>query len=268
MDEMFEPLSHDFVLARLSTGTRSWMRDLQIHQELDSTNSHLMRSAHLGVDGVVCLAEMQTGGRGRRGRTWLTSPGRGIALSLGRTMHLPIADLAPLSLVVGMAVADALQRLEISTISLKWPNDILLNGVKVGGVLVEVSSVADLSVVIGVGINVGAGDELSSQLGFGVGDVLQVNHQVTRNALAAAVLDSIVEFVAEFEVRGFAPMRDSWHGLHAHQNQWVELRCGNEVVCGIARGVTSSGELSLETTTGTRSFNAGEVSLRPSDRVI
>jgi BirA family transcriptional regulator, biotin operon repressor / biotin---[acetyl-CoA-carboxylase] ligase len=267
MDGILEPLSRDSIWGRLSNGTRHWVRDLQIHQEIDSTNSHLMRRSAVDIDGVVCFAETQTGGRGRRGRTWLTATGRGIALSLGRRMEMPIADLAPLSLVVGMAVADALDRSQISPISLKWPNDVLLNGAKVGGILIEIANASDPCVVIGVGINVGAGCELSSQLGFGVGDALASNHRVSRNALAAELVNSIVDFAAAFESRGFAPMQEAWHLLHAHQDQCVELRCANETVRGIARGVTSSGEFKLETTTGIRCFNVGEISLRTTDRV-
>lgn len=262
---MPEALDRDLIVARLSNAARRWLRELQIHEEIDSTNSHLLRNAARGVDGVICLAEHQTGGRGRRGRTWLAPRGRSIALSLGRRMKVPVSQIAPLSLVVGVAVADALGRQNVRGVALKWPNDVLLDGVKVGGILVEMASAMEPCVVIGVGINMGSGDELSSQLGFGVGDVLRSNRLVSRNAMVAALIDSIVDFSGAFETHGFEPMRDSWERLDAYRDQSVEMRASDGVVRGIDRGVSEKGELRLHTATGERYFNSGEVSLRVAD---
>lgn len=250
------------IRAGLSYAARAWVKELQIHQTIDSTNSHLMRGIAGGVDGVVCLAESQTGGRGRRGRTWLMSPGRGIAMSLGRTMQMPVSQIAPLSLVVGVAVADALERVGVSDVKLKWPNDVLVDGAKAGGILVEVANAAEPVVVVGVGLNMGAGAAVAKQLGIDVGDVLNANRSVARNVVVAALIDSIVDFAAAFERAGFESIRGAWERLHAHQNLPVQVQGTDQPVHGIARGVTPSGELILETTTGTRHFNSGEVSLR------
>jgi BirA family biotin operon repressor/biotin-[acetyl-CoA-carboxylase] ligase len=181
---------------------------------------------------------------------------------LGRRMQMPLSEVAPLSLVVGVAVADALERVGVSGVKLKWPNDVLLDGAKAGGILVEVANVSEPFVVIGVGINMGAGAAIAEQLGVDVGDVLNVSRSARRNDVVAALIDSIVDFSAAFERSGFEPMQEAWERLHAHQNQPVQVQSADQVVHGIARGVTQSGELKLETTTGIRLFNSGEVSLR------
>ena len=135
-----QALDRDSILAQLSRASRGWLRELRVHAEIDSTNSHLIaRAANETIDGVACIAERQTGGRGRRGRTWLTPPGSNIALSLGKSISIPISEVAPLSLVVGLAAVNALARVGVNDVKLKWPNDVLLNGAKVGGILIELA---------------------------------------------------------------------------------------------------------------------------------
>jgi BirA family transcriptional regulator, biotin operon repressor / biotin---[acetyl-CoA-carboxylase] ligase len=264
MEPTYEDLSPDLIRARLSSDTRTWLRELRVHREIDSTNNHLMsRSLGENVDGVVCLAEWQTNGRGRRGRTWLTPARAGIALSLGRRVRLSIADVAPLSLVVGVAVARAMHRSGIAGVSLKWPNDVLLDGAKVGGVLIELASAGNPVVaVVGVGVNVGSGAEVSARLGIPVGDVLDKNGHVSRNRLAADIIDSVHVLATAFESTGFSEIREEWERLHAYQGERVRLTSAESTVEGIARGINANGELVLETPSGVRHFSAGEVSLR------
>lgn len=268
MEPTYEDLSSDLILARLSCDTRNWLRELRVHREIDSTNNHLMsRALAESVDGVACLAEHQTHGRGRRGRTWLTPTRAGIALSLGRRVRLAMADVAPLSLVVGVAVAHAMDRSGIAGVSLKWPNDILLDGAKVGGVLIELASGGSVVVaVIGVGVNVGSGVEVSARLGAPVGDVLNKNAHVSRNNLAADIIDSVHVLASSFESNGFAEIRKEWERLDAYRGARVRLTSTGSTVEGFERGITASGELVLETQSGVRRFSGGEVSLRVASR--
>jgi BirA family transcriptional regulator, biotin operon repressor / biotin---[acetyl-CoA-carboxylase] ligase len=264
MDSTRQPLDRELILERISPATRTWVSEIGVHEEIDSTNTHLMtRATAEDIDGVVCIAERQTAGRGRRGRTWLTPSGGAIALSLGKHLSVAVAEIAPLSLVVGLAVANAMRDSGISGVSLKWPNDILLDGAKVGGILIELAAITQpLKVVIGVGINVGAGAEVRTRLGIPVGDVREKNRTISRNDLAAGLIDNIHGFATRFEQQGFPAMRSEWETLHAHQEHHVLLIGANETVEGIARGVTASGELVLETDSGIRHFSGGEVSLR------
>jgi len=264
MTDINEPLSESEIRAHLSSDVREWAREIRVHEEIDSTNTHLIkRAASQAIDGVVCLAEVQTSGRGRRGRTWLSPKGRNIAMSLGMNLAMPISSLSPLSLVVGIAAADTLKGLGIDAVSLKWPNDILIEATKAGGILIELASIANpLVVVIGLGVNVGSGAEIGDHLGIAVGDVLGAGRRVSRNELAAKLIDSIRRRVMQFEREGFGRLRDHWDQLHAHRNSVVTISTANESVEGVARGVTLNGELVLDTASGTLHFNGGEVSLR------
>lgn len=259
-----EPLSRESILVKLTPDSRHWIRELQVHAEIGSTNSHLMaRAANESIDGIVCLAERQTGGRGRRGRTWLTPEGQNIALSLGKSIRISVSQVAPLSLVVGLAVVSALKRVGVDNATLKWPNDLLLNGAKVGGILIELPGIGNpLMVVVGIGINIGSGEEVSAHLGLPVGDLIAGRSSIPRNALAAELINSVFEMTSRFESQGFTPMKSSWEVLHAHQDRNVRVIGTNETVEGIARGVTDGGELILETVAGVRHFTGGEVSLR------
>src|SRR3954468_24274658 len=133
-----EPLSEAVISAHLPSEVRLWVQELRVHAEIDSTNTHLIKRAAVDqINGVICFAESQTEGRGPRGRVWLTPPRKSIALSIGINIGFAISDVSPLSLVVGVGVADALLSLGMENVSLKWPNDLLLSGAKVGGILVE-----------------------------------------------------------------------------------------------------------------------------------
>ena len=259
-----QPLVRESILVQLTHASRRWIRELQIHAEISSTNSHLMaRAASESIDGIVCLAERQTGGRGRRGRTWLTPSGQNIALSLGKSLPISVAQVAPLSLVVGLAAVNALKRVGVDNATLKWPNDLLLNGAKVGGILIELPSIGNpLTVVVGIGINMGSGEEVSAHLGSPVGDLLAGRASISRNTLAAELINSVFEMTSRFESHGFVTLRPDWEVLHAHQDRSVRVIGANETIEGIARGVTDSGELILETVSGVRHFSGGEVSLR------
>ena len=262
MSESFEPLERELILEQLSGASRAWLKRFEIHEEIDSTNSHLLRLADAGIDGIVSLAEHQTRGKGRRGRTWLDQPGRGIALSLGRRVHRPLAEIAPIGLVVGVAVADALRRMDVSSVSLKWPNDVLIGGAKAGGILVEVASATAPQIVVGVGLNVGGTAEIAAQLGRDIGAVRRGNAELSRNTLAAALIDAIVQRLSEFEADGFGPIREQWAALDAYRDRTVRIHAPSGDTFGVARGVTGTGELRLETDAGVFVFNSGEVSLR------
>ena len=262
----FEPLDAHAIEEHLSPDVRRWLRELRIHREIDSTNTHLVRRASTeDIDGVVCFAESQTSGRGRRGRTWLTPMGQSIAVSFGQALGVPVSDVGPLSLVVGIGVAGALLEMGVEGIRLKWPNDILLDGAKAGGVLIELAGIGQpLTVVIGIGLNVGAGAEVGQRLGIPVGDLREKSRHISRNELASALIVNVHERILEFERGGFAPLRDRWEGLHAHQHKPVVILGPHETVEGIARGVSLSGELVVETPKGVSHFSSGEVTLRGS----
>jgi BirA family biotin operon repressor/biotin-[acetyl-CoA-carboxylase] ligase len=181
---------------------------------------------------------------------------------LGRRVHRPFAEIAPIGLVVGVAVADALRRLDVSRVSLKWPNDVLIDGAKAGGILLEVAGATAPQIVVGVGLNVGGTAEIAARLGHTVGEIRRRDAPLPRNALAAAVIDAIVQRTSEFEADGFGAIRERWAALDAYRDSPVRIHAATGDTFGIARGVTETGELRLETDGGVVAFNSGEVSLR------
>jgi BirA family biotin operon repressor/biotin-[acetyl-CoA-carboxylase] ligase len=183
-------------------------------------------------------------------------------MSVGKQIDMSIAHLAPITLVVGLAVAEALHQSRVCGVSLKWPNDVLINGTKAAGILVEVAGVAAPQLVIGVGLNLGSADSLSSQLGFAVADARRENAELSRNHLVARLIDCLVEFTQRFEASGFEPFRDAWDELHAYRNCLVDVHVGGDVVTGVVLPIGATGELRLRVGDTVRTFNSGEVSLR------
>jgi BirA family transcriptional regulator, biotin operon repressor / biotin---[acetyl-CoA-carboxylase] ligase len=265
LDDDIEVLSSAAVQERLTGSARTWLRDLRTVLLADSTNTRLMeRAAHSALDGIVMLAEAQSAGRGRRGREWYSPFGRSIALSLGLRLPLPAADLGGLSLAVGLAVADALLTLGVQHLQLKWPNDLLLQGRKLGGILIEFarSDAAHSDLVIGVGLNVSRAPGLGARVDQPVACLAESGLQLDRNQLVARLISAIHTFAARYADQGFGPMRAAWERLNAHQGAEVSVTAGDRVLSGIVLGVDDHGALLLETHAGVRVVIGGDVTLR------
>lgn len=231
--------------------------DLQVLAECDSTNLQLLALAKSGAPaGTLLLAERQTAGRGRRGRHWHQGP-QSLAFSL--LWRLPTErPPAGLSLAVGVAIAEALP----VNAQLKWPNDVLLEGRKVAGILIESAGTqaAGTRYVIGIGINLGATDTLPADVAALATGIPAYD----RLHLLARVLDRLVVTLDEFTAHGFPPLQSRWQLRNAYQDQAVNLffADGDDPVQGICRGVDANGELLLETATCLQTIASGEVSLR------
>jgi BirA family biotin operon repressor/biotin-[acetyl-CoA-carboxylase] ligase len=259
-----ELLEADLIRSRLSPSALAWLKDLTVFQQIGSTNAELAsRAAHGDVDGVVYLAERQTAGRGRRGREWLSPFARNIALSVGVAIHRPATRLGGLSLAIGLAVIDAITRCTPCELRLKWPNDVLLSGRKLGGILVEVVDARPpVSVVIGVGLNVGLNLDERSTIDQPIADLLEVSPTASRNELASALIDSIVDYCRAFASRGFESMRDAWLERHALQGSVVDVAVGGRIESGCVVGVTTEGALVVRGDLGVREYLSADVSVR------
>lgn len=233
---------------------------------LSSTNSFLLDESRRGVPHrTVAIAEWQTQGRGRRGRTWLAPLGNGLAFSLLWRSGRPAAELSGLSLAVGVALVGALQALGLMEAKVKWPNDIVVNGQKLAGVLIELSGdmLGPSTAVVGVGINLQGGDDLTRAVGQAVTDMSTHLGQVNRNEVFMALLTALDEGLTRFEHAGFAAFREDWNSCHAYHGRIVSVQTGQgERITGVAKGVDELGALLLETQDGVQRFHSGEVSLR------
>ncbi len=249
---------------------------IEVIASIPSTNTALRaRTAHL-QGPTLLAAEVQTAGRGRAGRSWHSAPGDSLSFSLAWPCHAPLARLSGLSLAVGVAVADTL-RVMGWPVQLKWPNDLLLDGRKLGGILIEtVQQPAPSGVliwaVIGIGLNVRPNRERDSLVGH-ASAVLQSsfapddgNTATDCNGLLASLADGLNTALSVFDRDGLSPFVGRWQALHAYQDQTVRIiEQGAVLQEGVARGIDDSGQLLLETTAGRIMITAGDVSLRAAD---
>ena len=256
------------VKAALEPRTAGLLSKLALLETIDSTNAEAMRQAELGAGpGLVCSAEQQTAGRGRRGRTWVSPFARNLYLSLVWEYHQGAAALEGLSLAVGVAVARALTSCGLPAVQLKWPNDVIFRGAKLGGVLLEMTGDAagTCQVIVGVGLNVAMPGAAAATIDQAWTDIetISAGSRPGRNELLAALLNQLLPLLADFERTGFGPWRDEWLALDAFAGQPVVLHTGARDLSGIARGVDGRGALQLETAAaGVQTIFGGEISLR------
>jgi BirA family biotin operon repressor/biotin-[acetyl-CoA-carboxylase] ligase len=227
-----------------------------------STNTLLMERLAAGLpSGSVIVADQQTEGRGRRGRQWLSQAEDSLTFSLLWRFPYSAERLAGLSLAVGLAVAQALEKLGGRDIGLKWPNDILLAGTaKVGGILVELTGQRqETAAVIGIGLNLRrppAVDQATASLD-------QALPQPERHQLLAALLSELAVILDHFSVAGFAPLRDAWQARHAWQGRAVQVVIdGTAAASGECLGADHDGALLIAGPDGVIRHLSGELSLR------
>jgi BirA family biotin operon repressor/biotin-[acetyl-CoA-carboxylase] ligase len=243
---------------------------LDLRDQVESTNSVLLASAQQGgAHKSILAAEWQSGGRGRRGRTWISPLGSGLTFSLLWRFGRPLTALSGLSLAVGVALARGLHGLGLTTVGLKWPNDLLVDGAKLAGILIETQGdmLSDATAVIGIGINVRALPEASRPAGYAVASLEEaLGAPVDRNDLLVRLATDLDRALSLFDREGFAPFRDEWQQLHVWQDRAVRILSGGELAFeGVALGVDAAGVLHVSTREGVRAVHAGEVSLRPGD---
>ena len=213
-----------------------------------STNERLLAE---GRPGVLLIADEQTAGRGRRGRRWYSG---GATFSISVEVNRPVREFAGLSLVAGVAAARALRGLGAERVALKWPNDLLLDGAKLGGILVETRNTL---AVIGIGINCRRDPSLERRVRRAVAFV-----DIDRDDVVAGVAHELLAALALFEREGLEPIRAQWERMHAHDGERVRVRLPDgRVVIGIARGLDADGGLRLDTRGGMRAVRSGRLLL-------
>ena len=241
---------------------------IEVVGETASTNADLRARLDQMVQPVVRAAERQTAGRGRAGRNWQSAAGQSLCFSLAWRFEKQVSELIGLPLAVGVVLAETLGR-HGWPVQLKWPNDLLKDGAKLGGILIETASLRDQAypaawAVIGIGINIHDNGTLSNAIGSTIATLDTA--PVDRNALLAELVDALVAALPVFERDALAPFLARWHRLHAHADRPVViLEAGRVVHEGIARGIDQHGCLLLETAASApqcMSITAGDVSLR------
>lgn len=245
-----------------SLGADAARFQIEILQQAASSNTELLRRAG-APSGTVLAVELQTSGRGRVGRVWHSGLGNALTFSLLWRFDCGLNALSGLSLAVGVAIFRALQKYQATGVGLKWPNDVLTPQGKLGGVLIEAQGdmYGPSTVVIGIGINCSLPYRIADKIDQAAVALDQMcSSPPARNQLLASLLQELAHVMGTFALSGFLPLAREWERYHAQQDMPVHLRMPDgSRIDGVARGVSDSGELLLETQLGVRSFNSGEV---------
>lgn len=234
---------------------------------VDSTNAEALRAIGQGASApFLVLAERQVSGRGRRGRKWVSPFAENLYYSLVLRIDGGMRELEGLSLVVGLAVMQALRNFGVSSAGLKWPNDVLVANKKVAGILLElVGDPADVChVVLGIGINVNMqkADEVDQQW---TSIRLESGNSIDRNALVGELSAQLNSYIQRHQSKGFSTLRAEWEANHLWQDRSVSLIAGSNQIDGVVVGIDSQGALRLKVDGVEKVFSGGELSLRLRD---
>ncbi|PSJ42377.1 biotin--[acetyl-CoA-carboxylase] synthetase [Zobellella endophytica] len=231
---------------------------------IGSTNQYWLESIGRLNPGDVCLAECQTAGRGRRGRHWISPFGGQLIMSLYWRLEQGMAAAMGLSLVVGIAVVEALAEQGFAGVELKWPNDLYYDGRKLAGILVEMSGTAGgpCHLVIGMGLNLLLPKGEQERINQPWAELAGIADIRDRNGMVIGLVGRLHDYLHRFERQGIAAFREQWNRLDYFNGKPVRVLMGEQEIHGIARGIDEQGGLRLETPQGIRSFLGGEISLR------
>lgn len=238
---------------------------LKILWEVDSTNRQVIDCLQPGQT-LVCAAELQTAGRGRRGKDWISPFARNISLSVGKVLPVRMAELGGLSLAIGIEIARLLQDQGCLSLGLKWPNDLLTPEGKLGGILVElgVPGPNGIPVCVGIGLNVvkqlQGYNSVDQPVAF-LSDYISVN----RSVLVAEMSQKIIVAMQNHSPESMSRYQDLWKKLNLFDGRRIQVSAVGSVIEGIDAGIDLQGQLVLQTADGTEYCNAGEVSVRPSN---
>ncbi|WPN97773.1 bifunctional biotin--[acetyl-CoA-carboxylase] ligase/biotin operon repressor BirA [Pseudomonas sp. MUP55] len=251
----------------ISRSAPSLQWPVYIYDSIDSTNAEALRLVGIAQAApFLVLAEQQVAGRGRRGRKWVSPFAQNIYYSLVLRIEDGLRQLEGLSLVVGLAVIQALRESGVQDAVLKWPNDVLVGQKKIAGILLElVGDPADIChVVIGIGVNVNMqkADEVDQQW---TSVQLETGAAADRNALVAQVGLQLQRYLDRHKASGFAALQEEWERNHAWQGRAVSLIAGVNCVDGVVLGVDRQGALRLSVDGVEKAYSGGELSLRLRD---
>ena len=264
-----ELLSRDLILKSLAPDVADQIDSLALYSVTDSTSDRLRDSPSPDPGRMrVALAEYQTGGRGRRGRNWLSPFGSGLCLSVSWCFTVTPPDMPALGLAAGVAIMRALAPINAASLGLKWPNDIVANG-KLGGLLVEVQGESEgpITAIVGVGMNVDVSDKLMAEVTeenglppVGLRELVP-DRIISRNDLAARIIVQLHAALLAFNENGFARFSNEWRDFDRLIGKPITVQIGSEALTGVARGIADNGALLLETKGQVRPVISGEVTV-------
>lgn len=252
------------IRAALSASVNAALADLRIVSVIDSTNAALRAEAAQLRSGAVLLAEAQTAGRGRRGRSWASPFAAGFLGSVFWRFERGLADLGGLSLALGISLAEA-WRAQGVDVRVKWPNDLWIDGAKLAGLLVEAGGEfhGPSHVVVGLGLNIALPPALHSSLDQAVTDLhTHLPQSMARNRVVAICLEAVCAALVQFEREGFAPFVARWAAVDALAARTVGVHETQRHWDGVACGIDDRGRLQVRADDVLHAVDAGEISIR------
>lgn len=245
----------------------NYLRNHQVLEQVDSTNTRVLEACSNVLElPVICLAEQQLAGRGRNGRKWQSPYGKNIYMSLASVMQCPVAKLTGLSIAIGVELARMLRNYGVK-VALKWPNDVLVDGYKLAGILVEtrVKSKSQVCVVMGLGLNYRMDDsdiEAIDQPCTDLRRVIKDAHMPDRNLIAAEMINALVNVCVEFPETGLNSWLDDWNEFDVCNQRKLEVIDGEYKYTGTGAGITEKGALRISVDGEIRLIHSSEISIR------
>ena len=285
LDAPLALLDRSRILKHLGSAAADFRDRVHVLEQVDSTNRYLAEliTHTKTIDGMTCLAEAQSGGRGRRGHAWIATPYHNLLLSMGWRFASGPGIVSGLSLAAGVALVRALEEYGMRGIGLKWPNDVLwvAPGItphatrahpcaaeekKLAGLLVDVQGEAGgpCLAVLGVGVNGFLSERDAMRIDQPWTDLFSITGKIVdRNRLAALVIRELWRMFEVFAAKGLTAFRDEWQRRHLYHGRRVRLLAGEREVAGTVEGIDAHGALLLRNARGgTQAFHSGEISLR------
>ncbi|AIR64697.1 bifunctional biotin--[acetyl-CoA-carboxylase] ligase/biotin operon repressor BirA [Cedecea neteri] len=258
LPEPIQLLDEGFIKSQIANGS------VAVLPVIDSTNQYLLDRLNSLQSGDACIAEYQQAGRGRRGRQWFSPFGANLYLSMYWRLEQGPAAAIGLSLVIGIVMAEVLQRLGAEDVRVKWPNDLYLNDRKLAGILVELTGKTGdaAQIVIGAGINLAMRNVATDVINQGWINLQEAGIRIDRNTLAVTLIQELRTALQLFEQESLLPFLPRWEKLDNFINRPVKLIIGEREVHGISRGINEQGGLLLEQDGVIKAWVGGEISLR------
>lgn len=259
---------------KLAIGEMANWINVTVLDVIDSTNNYLKKAAANGHPHASCVAtNIQTHGKGRRGRQWQSALGENLTFSFLWRFTKGASALSGLSLVVGIALIRSLKKMHVHQALLKWPNDILVqdDGVykKLAGILIELQGDMDgqSAAIIGVGINLNLSKKQIAKIDQPAISIKQCTDDlIDPNAILAIMIRDLTEVLATFEASGFTSLRDEWASYDAFQDKVINITSGDgNTIQGRSQGVNDAGSLEVVTDNGLKVYASGEITIRKAE---
>lgn len=260
-------LNKEKIILNLSPASRKRLGEIICFDQVDSTNRWLLDQAgRENVHHHVCIAQRQSAGVGRNGKRWCAGNSENILMSVAHNFDMPLARLAGLSLVVGIAIVNALESLGVKQLSLKWPNDVYLDGKKLAGILIQSQGSVDVGMcaVVGIGLNISIDDEDKKAINQPIAELSAVEFNVDqRELIMARIIDELFIAFEEFSDTGLDEFHQRWGQLDHLKDRQVVLIQGNEKINGQYLGINRQGAIRLALENHLiKEYYVGEVSVR------